>query len=115
MRDVVEGSFKTSNSLTYGGAFVPDVVSSATKLCAGDAAELTASAPGAASYRWFLNGVPVDGGEDGMLKVYWRKGASSDVYTVRSVYPVDGLEVFSELSSTITVENLPVGMVISVR
>lgn len=113
--DVVEGSFKTSNSLTYGGAFVPDVVSSATKLCAGDAAELTASAPGAASYRWFLNGVPVDGGEDGTLTVYWRKGASSDVYTVRSVYSVDGLEVFSELSSSVTVENLPVGMVISVR
>jgi hypothetical protein len=59
--------------------------------------------------------VPVDGGEDGTLTVYWRKGASSDVYTVRSVYPVDGLEVFSELSSAVTVENLPVGMVISVR
>ena len=77
-------------------------------------ATLTASAVGAISYKWTLNGEAISGGTDGELAVSWRKTKTPDVYAVTPVYSVFGSEVEGEPISC-TVENVPEGLMIIVK
>ena len=74
-----------------------------------------ATAQGATSYRWLMNGQPIEGGEDGSLEVLWRKGGDIDSYQSISIYSVDSLKVESSPSQVVTVENLRAGTIVSVR
>ena len=56
----------------------------------GETTTLTAYAPGATSYRWLCDGVPIEGGTDGALSVAWMRGgaprsAGSKVRTYQAV------------------------------
>ena len=94
----------------------PTVSQNATKVYAGKTVTLTASAEGAASYYWLKNGVTIEGGANGTLTVAWRspKGNPTDTYQAVAVYSIDELPVDSDASTALTVENLPMGTVISV-
>jgi hypothetical protein len=76
---------------------------------------LSATAPGAKSYRWLKNGTPISGGENGSLTVEWRKGCETDTYQAITIATVDGVDGEGEVSSAVTVENLIAPFVISVR
>lgn len=108
------GATSASSPITYGGAFKPTVSQSTTKVSVQNAVTLTASAPGAASYRWLKNGEPIEGGTSGTLMVNWRKpkNAPTDAYQAVAVYSIDGLTAESATSSVLTIENVPAGMVI---
>ncbi len=95
----------------------PDVSQSATKIYGRQAVTLTASATGAASYRWLKNGMRIGGGASGTLTVNWRRPANDpiDTYQAVAVYDVNGSTVESEPSAERTVTNLPMGTVISVQ
>ena len=103
--------------LTYGGAFTPTVTPSAAKVVKGRNVTLTASAPGATSYRWLKNGNPVDGGTNGTLTVKGRSPTDTpiDTYQAIALYTVDDLTAESEPSAAMTIENEPMGLAISVR
>ena len=95
----------------------PEVSQSATTVSARKTVTLTASAPGATSYRWLKNGEPIEGGTSGTLTVNWRspKNDPIDTYQAVAVYIIDGLPVESEASAEMTVENWPMGTVIVFR
>ena len=97
----------------------PQVGQSATKIYARKTVTLTASAAGATSYRWLKNGAPIEGGTNGTLTVDWRspKNHPTDTYQAVAVYVIDGYgsTTDSGASTAMTVENLPMGTVISVR
>ena len=103
-----------TGAFTYGGVFPVEVSQDMARLSTGGSATLTASAPGAASYRWLKNGEPIEGGTSGTLMVNWRKpkNAPTDAYQAVAVYSIDGLTVESATSSVLTIENVPAGMVI---
>lgn len=105
----------SSNPQMFGGAFKPTVTPSTTKLCIGKTVVLSATAPGAKSYRWLKNGTPISGGENGSLTVEWRKGCETDTYQAITIATVDGVDGEGEVSSAVTVENLIAPFVISVR
>jgi len=108
-------SITSTNPQVFGGAFMPTVTPSATKLCAGKDVVLTATAPGAKSYRWLKNGEPISGGEDGKLAVEWRKGCETDTYQAITIASVDGVDAEGDASTAVTVENLVAPLVISIR
>lgn len=93
----------------------PEVSQSATKVSARKTVTLTASAPGATSYIWLKNGVQIEGGASGTLTVNWRwpKDDPIDTYRAVAVYLIDSLPVESDRSEELTVENRPMGTVIS--
>ena len=75
---------------------------------------VTASAAGAAEYRWTRNGVVV-GESEGSLGIGWCKQTTPDVFTVTPIYRLgDGSESTGE-SETFTVSYPPAGMVIILR
>ncbi|MBR4258907.1 MAG: hypothetical protein IKQ17_07745 [Kiritimatiellae bacterium] len=121
LQDILPGgAFRASGSaspLTYGGVFDVAVTQSTGKISSAQTATLTASAIGATSYRWLCNGEPIDGGEDGTLTVRWRrpKNAPTDTYQAVAIYAVGDATMESEASEGMTVENEPLGMVISVQ
>ena len=95
----------------------PEVSQNKTKVYARQTVTLTASATDAASYRWLKNGNPIEGGTDGTLTVNWRSpktAPTTDTYQAVAVYAVNGSTVESGASTTMTIENLPMGTVISV-
>ena len=94
---------------------IPEVSQSATKVSARKTVTLTASAPGATSYIWLKNGVQIEGGASGTLTVNWRwpKDDPIDTYRAVAVYLIDSLPVESDRSEELTVENRPMGTVIS--
>ena len=98
---------------------IPTVGQSASKVYARKTVTLTASAAGATSYRWLKNGAPIEGGTNGTLTVDWRspKNHPTDTYQAVAVYVIDGYgsTTDSGASTAMTVENLPMGTVISVR
>ena len=106
-----------TGSFTYGGVFPVEVCQDMARLSTGGSATLTASAPGAASYRWLKNGEPIEGGTSGTLMVNWRKpkNAPTDAYQAVAVYSIDGLTAESTASSVLMIENVPAGMVISIK
>ena len=101
-----------TGSFTCGGMFPVEVSQSATKVASGNTVTLTASAPGATSYRWLKNGEPIEGGTSGTLTVNWRKPKNTpiDTYQAVAVYTIDTATGESEPSAEMTVENLPAGM-----
>lgn len=103
-----------TGAFTYGGVFPVEVSQDMARLSTGGSATLTASAPGAASYRWLKNGEPIEGGTSGTLMVNWRKpkNAPTDAYQAVAVYSIDGLTTESAASSVLTIENVPAGMAI---
>ena len=107
---------KSNSNPQVAAGFVPEVASAtATRLNYGDTTTLTAAAPGAVSYRWFCNGKQIAGGENGTLIVDWRKGPSSDVYTAKAVYEIDGATGLSGVSSEIIINNLPAGFILMIK
>ena len=121
LQDVMPGgAFKAASStsqLTYGGVFDVTVAQSAQKISSSQTATLTASATGATSYRWLKNGEPIDGGTSGTLTVTWRrpKDEPIDSYQAIAVYAVGDATMESEASETMTIENAPKGLIISVQ
>lgn len=77
-------------------------------------ATLTANASGAVSYRWTKNGEAIEGGEDGVLDVAWRRGGKTDTYAVTPVYELYGVTKAGE-SVSCEVENVPLGMMVIIR
>ncbi len=77
-------------------------------------ATLTANASGAVSYRWTKNGEVIEGGEDGVLDVAWRRGGKTDTYAVSPVYELYGVAIVGE-SVSCEVENVPLGMRVIIR
>lgn len=75
---------------------------------------VSANAAGAVAYRWTKNGEAVSGGEDGVLAIEWRRGGSTDAYTVTAVYDVYGRTVAGE-PVALAVEQAPDGMILVVR
>ncbi|MBQ8124841.1 MAG: hypothetical protein IJ173_03030 [Kiritimatiellae bacterium] len=75
---------------------------------------LTANASGAVSYRWTKNGEAIEGGEDGVLDVAWRRGGKTDTYAVSPVYEMYGVAIVGE-SVSCEVENVPLGMMVIIR
>ena len=108
-------SNSSSNPQVFGGAFVPAVTPSSSKITVGKSIILSATAPGAKSYRWLKNGSPIVGGEGGTLEIAWKKGYALDSYQAISVIEVDGVKVESEPSKTVMVENLRAGTMVSIR
>ena len=94
----------------------PEVGQSATKVYVRKTVTLTASATDAASYRWLRNGETIEGGASGTLTVDWRspKNHPTDAYRAVAVYDINGSTEESGASAEVTVENLPMGTVISV-
>ena len=111
------GATSASSPVAYGGVFPVEVSQSAEKVSAGNSVTLTASAPGATSYRWLKNGEPIEGGTNGTLTVNWRKprNAPTDAYQAMAVYTIDTATGESAASSVLTIENAPAGMVISIK
>jgi hypothetical protein len=106
-----------TGAFTYGGAFPVEVSQDKQKLSARQTATLTASAPGATSYRWLKNGKPIEGGTNGTLTIAWRKPTNNptDDYQAIARYTSDGLTAESKPSVAMTIENLPLGSIFSVR
>ena len=76
--------------------------------------DVTVRAVGAKSYRWLMNGNPVDGGGDGSLAMLWQKAWQTDVYTVIPVYEVFG-ETVEGAPVRIDVQSVPSATYIIVR
>ncbi len=57
-----------------------------TEVSYGNTVTLTAYAPGATSYRWLMDGEPVDGGTDGTFEVAWANGGSRSAEGYRHTY-----------------------------
>ena len=77
-------------------------------------ATLTANASGAVSYKWTKNGEAIEGGENGVLSVAWRRGGKTDTYAVSPVYEMYGVAIVGE-SVSCEVENVPLGMMVIIR
>jgi hypothetical protein len=75
---------------------------------------VTASAAGAAEYRWTRNGVVV-GESEGSLGIGWRRQPTPDVFTVTPIYRLGGGSESTGESKTFNVSYLPVGMTIVIR
>ena len=93
------------------------VTQSTQKISSSQTATLTASATGATSYRWLKNGEPIEGGTAGTLTVQWRrpKNAPTDTYQAVAVYAVGDATMESDVSEAMTIENEPLGLVISIK
>ena len=105
-----------AGTLTAGG-FVPTVSQSATRISQRQMVMLTASAPGAVSYRWLKNGEAISGGENGTLTVSWCKptNAPTDTYKAMALYTTAGLTAASEASPGLSIENMPAGLIIAIQ
>lgn len=104
-----------SSPLTYGGVFTPVVTPSAATVKHGDTVALTASAPGAASYRWLKNGVAIGGGTNGTLAVAYGGVGVVDSYQAIAVYTIDAATMESASSDTATVEGMPSATVLVIK
>ena len=115
--DTVTGDIiSNGSSFTFGGkgqdggqlkAYVnPQHVATVSP---GHTVSLTAYAPGASSYRWLMDGVPVSGGTDGTLDAGWAKGGTrteeghQHSYQAIAIFDFDGVSRESEPSAPETV------------
>ena len=76
---------------------------------------LTASAPGAASYRWLMNGESITGGDTGSLSASYLRTKTTDAYQAVAIYSVDALTAESAPSAAALVESKPSATVLVVR
>lgn len=121
LRDILPGGvFKpgatsATTPITYGGVFTPTVTPAAATVKHGETATLTASAPGAASYRWLKNGVAVSGGTNGTLAATYNGAGVVDSYQAIAVYAIDAATAESEPSAPATVEGVASATVLVIR
>ena len=76
---------------------------------------LVARAPFAVAYRWLKNGEEIDGGANGTLTATWRKGPSTDVYAAMAVYSLGDETLYSDVSESVEVVNVTMGMAMYVK
>ena len=121
--DLVEGKVyasETSTPLSIGGCGYDgteswiDVPQGGSLERASSEKILLAKAVGAVSYKWECNGEPISGGEDGELKVLWRRPSGMYTYTVTPVYDVFGFPAEGNPVS-VQIEMKPSGMMLSIR
>jgi hypothetical protein len=121
--DLVEGKVyasETSTPLSIGGCGYDgteswiDVPQGGSLGKASPEKILLAKAVGAVSYKWECNGEPMSGGEDGELKVLWRRPSGMYTYTVTPVYDVFGFPTEGNPVS-VQIEMKPSGMMLSIR
>lgn len=114
---------KGGNAFGYGGKGVDGAErwiaepkgGTITKGTNGDGTrKLKAIVPGAVSYRWTVNGVEAEGGEDGEFTASWRRRGTTDVYAVYPIYSVFGETVEGE-PRTAEIASAPAGTVIIIR
>lgn len=120
LRNVLDGGVfvagQGTTSFTYGGVWpVSAANGGASRLGPTETTTLTASASGAARYRWLKNGEAIAGGENGTLTVGWTKpsfgeGVRRDVYQAIAVFSVDGVIAEGEMSAEIAIESKPIGV-----
>ena len=95
----------SSNPYVYGGVFPAAISAPSSHVAWGQTLVLTASAPGAVSYRWLCNGEEIEGGTDGHLTVAWRRCPEErDSFQAIAVFSVDGLTVEGEPTAAFSVE-----------
>lgn len=110
LRDTTDNdtSFRSGSGtspLTYGGAFTPTVTPASSSVYHGQTATLTASAPGAVSYRWLKNDEDVPGLFGATLAAAYGGPDTTDTYQAIAIYTVDGMTAESEPSAPVTVES----------
>ena len=95
----------STNPYVYGGVFPAAISAPSSHVAWGQTLVLTASAPGAVSYRWLCNGEEIEGGTDGHLTVAWRRCPDErDSFQAIAVFSVDGLTVEGEPTEAFAVE-----------
>ena len=105
-----------NNPYVYGGVFPAAISAPSSHVAWGQTRVLTASAPGAVSYRWLCNGEEIRGGTDGHLTVAWRKCPEErDSFQAIAVFSVDGLTVEGEPTAAFPVEYGRRGFVVIVK
>ncbi len=122
LQDTMTGSFlpveaynNGTNPYCYGGAFTPVVTQSRTGISRNQTATLTATAPGATSFRWLKNGTPITGAAGNTLAATFGRSETTDSYQVIAVYNVDAAIAESEPSACVFVESKPSATVLVVR
>ena len=110
LRDVTDNdtTFRPGSGtspLAYGGAFTPTVTPATSSAYNGKPATLTASAPGANSYRWLKNDQDVPGLFGATLAAAYGGPDTTDTYQAIAIYSVDGMTAESEPSAPVTVES----------
>ena len=125
LRDVITGHVATKVVSTYADPAISGIGADGEErwfvtpqdasISKDQSVTLTAVAVGAVlRYKWTRNGEAVSGGSNGELEVSWRRAKTPDVYAVTPVYSVGGAEVEGEAVSA-TVENKPLGLIISIK
>ena len=95
----------SSNPYVYGGVFPAAISAPSSHVAWGQTLVLTASAPGAVSYRWLCNGKEIEGGTNGQLTVAWRKCPDMrDSFQAIAVFSVDGMTAEGEPTAAFSVE-----------
>lgn len=120
VRDILPGGeFRpgttAGSSITYGGVFTPAVTAAEATVSHGNPTTLTASAPGAASYRWLKNGEPIDGATGATLAAAYGGVGVVDSYQAIAVYTVDEATMESDPSAPVTVEGKASATTIIIR
>ena len=106
----------STNPYVYGGVFPAAISAPSPHVPWGQTLVLTASAPGAVSYRWLCNGEEIEGGTDGHLTVAWRKCREErDSFQAVAVFSVDGMTVEGEPTAPFSVEYGRRGFVMIVK
>ena len=103
-----------AGTLSAGG-FVPAITSEKFVSSPNKGAVLVARAPFAVAYRWLKNGEEIDGGANGTLTATWRKGPSTDVYAAMAVYSLGDETLYSDVSESVEVVNVKMGMAMYVK
>lgn len=101
--------------LTYGGVFTPAVTPAAATVSHGYPTALTASAPGAASYRWMKNGEPIDGATGATLAAAYGGVGVVDSYQAIAVYTIDDATMESGPSAPVSVEGIASATVVILK
>ncbi len=104
-----------TSQLTYGGAFTPTVTPATSSVYHGQTATLTASAPGAVSYRWLKNGEDVPGVFGATLAAAYGGVGVVDSYQAIAVYTIDEATMESDPSAPVTVEGKASATTIIIR
>ncbi|MBR4612211.1 MAG: hypothetical protein IKO40_05790 [Kiritimatiellae bacterium] len=120
MRDILPGGeFRpgttAGSSITYGGVFTPAVTAAEATVSHGNPTTLTASAPGAASYRWLKNGEPIDGATGATLAAAYGGVGVVDSYQAIAVYTIDDATMESDPSAPVAVEGKASATTIIIR
>ncbi len=104
-----------TNPYCYGGAFAPVITQTRASITRDQTATLTATAPGASSYRWLKNGTPITGATGNTLVATFGRSETTDTYQAIAVYNVDAALAESGPSATVVILNQKSATVMIVR